>query len=148
MFSSYSTLFLLLFLKLIWCQKLVSCSSKFLNENKLKSTFKSPVVQTEDGLLQGTVHKSVGSGRDYYAYKGIPYAKPPLGLLRFKSPVKNDPWKGIFNATNEAQQCVQTAGVLGLTIAGSEDCLYLNVYTTNVSNLFCFLHNWFFLEHF
>ncbi|KAL1498381.1 hypothetical protein ABEB36_009188 [Hypothenemus hampei] len=95
-----------------------------------------PIVTIEDGKLQGTVHRSIGTEALYYAYRGIPYAKPPLGNLRFKSPLKNDQWIGVLNATQDKDQCVQTSGILGLTISGSEDCLYLNVYTPNVNGNF------------
>ncbi|CAG9761134.1 unnamed protein product [Ceutorhynchus assimilis] len=96
----------------------------------------SPVVKIKDGMLQGATQNSVGSDKVFYAFRGIPYAKPPIGDLRFKAPVKNDPWKGILDVTKDRDKCVQTAGILGLTIAGSEDCLHLNVYTPNVTGNF------------
>nr|WCJ12952.1 carboxylesterase [Dendroctonus armandi] len=93
----------------------------------------SPIVSITDGRVQGIVNSSVGSNREYYAYRGIPFANPPIGNLRFKAPIPNDPWTGILNATQTKEQCVQISGVLGLSITGSEDCLYLNVYTTKIS---------------
>ncbi|XP_066143101.1 juvenile hormone esterase-like [Euwallacea fornicatus] len=96
----------------------------------------SSIVKTLDGNVQGTVHRSVASNKLYYAYRGIPFAKPPVGKLRFRAPLKNDPWKGTLNATQEPESCVQTSGILGLTITGSEDCLYLNVYTPDVKGNF------------
>lgn len=41
------------------------------------------VVETSCGRLCGTVQKSI-EGYDYYAFKGVPYAKPPVGELRFQ----------------------------------------------------------------
>ena len=43
----------------------------------------SPKVDTRSGQLRGSVQKSI-DGFDFYAFKGIPYAKPPVGELRFK----------------------------------------------------------------
>ncbi|XP_050302252.1 esterase FE4-like [Anthonomus grandis grandis] len=97
------------------------------------SEAQGPIVTIDDGQILGSTQKSVGNGGTFYAFKGIPYAKPPVRNLRFQAPYKNDPWQGVLDATKEKDKCVQTAGILGLTIAGSEDCLHLNVYTTNVT---------------
>lgn len=44
---------------------------------------KSPIVHVADGEVEGVVELSRG-GREFYAYKGIPFAKPPVGDLRFQ----------------------------------------------------------------
>lgn len=44
---------------------------------------KYPIVEISDGKVRGTVLKNL-DGEDYYAFLGIPYAKPPIGKLRFK----------------------------------------------------------------
>ncbi|XP_030756467.1 pyrethroid hydrolase Ces2e-like [Sitophilus oryzae] len=93
----------------------------------------SPIVKISDGLIRGAVGKTVGNGQIFYAYRGIPFAKPPIGDLRFSAPVKNDPWKGILNATEDKASCVQQMDFLPLAVKGSEDCLYLNVYTKNIA---------------
>ncbi|XP_058121867.1 LOW QUALITY PROTEIN: juvenile hormone esterase-like [Anopheles ziemanni] len=63
------------------------------------------------------------------AFIGIPYAKPPVGKLRFKSPIPVDPWTGEYNATSRKPSCMQSSTVpLRDPIIGNEDCLYLNVY--------------------
>ncbi|VTR60347.1 carboxylesterase type B [Actinobacillus pleuropneumoniae] len=70
-----------------------------------------------------------------YAYgRGIPYAKPPVGPLRFRAPVPPDSWDGIRETTAFSPMCLQplesTSSMLGggVTKTVSEDCLYLNVW--------------------
>ncbi|CAH1119275.1 unnamed protein product [Phaedon cochleariae] len=88
-----------------------------------------PIVNIEDGAILGRVDKTVDQNKTYLAFQGIPYAKPPIGDLRFRPPVPNDKWNGTLNATREGSSCVQ--GILPVT--GSEDCLFINVYTTNLT---------------
>ena len=99
------------------------------------------VRDTGLGALQG-VDQSETSGT--YAWKGVPYAKPPVGALRWKAPVDPDAWTGtIRQATQFGNACVQygriygpgannrydeTIGTTLNTAVGSEDCLYLNIW--------------------
>ncbi|KAG7153841.1 Venom carboxylesterase-6-like 8, partial [Homarus americanus] len=77
------------------------------------------------------------SSRALYAYQGIPFAKPPVGDLRFKDPVPSEPWEGVRDGTKLPEPCLQvsffmfTSGVRvpPEKLLGVEDCLYLNVYT-------------------
>lgn len=46
-----------------------------------------PVVEVGQGLIQGTI-RSTPKGKSYYAFLGIPYAKPPIGELRFQVSIK------------------------------------------------------------
>ncbi|GJQ72643.1 hypothetical protein Trydic_g1305 [Trypoxylus dichotomus] len=67
-----------------------------------------------------------------YAWSGIPYAKPPLGELRFEPPQSLENWTGIWNATYGRNSCIGIS-LLDLlaeliTPMGDEDCLYINVY--------------------
>jgi para-nitrobenzyl esterase len=78
------------------------------------------VVKTESGLI-------AGYGTAVRSYKGIPYAAPPTGALRWKAPQPAKPWKGIFVAKAFSPGCMQ-AQLLGATPI-SEDCLTLNVWT-------------------
>jgi len=83
-----------------------------------------PAPQTakvEGGLIQGTSEGGLS------VYKGIPFAAPPTGELRWKSPQPVKPWQGTRSATGFAPQCMQggNAPPNGM----SEDCLYLNVWT-------------------
>lgn len=68
-------------------------------------------------------------------WRGIPYAEPPLGDLRWRPPQPAQPWDKALVTHQHASACSQMSGGTGETvpavngIAGSEDCLYLNVYT-------------------
>jgi para-nitrobenzyl esterase len=70
-----------------------------------------------------------------HAWLGIPFARPPVGELRWRAPQPPDPWPGTREALAFAPSCPQLAGPLGGRDGagrgrptGSEDCLYLNVY--------------------
>ncbi|XP_047513682.1 esterase FE4-like [Pieris napi] len=71
---------------------------------------------------------STPCGKQYYSFEGIPYAKPPTGPLRFRDPQKIDNWSGVLDATKPGNKAVQF-NPYTKSIEGSEDCLYLNVYT-------------------
>lgn len=92
------------------------------------------------GTIQG-VDDSARTGT--YAWKGIPFAKPPVGALRWKAPVDADAWTTPRTTTQFANACVQYGRIygpganntydatIGTTLGqavGNEDCLYLNVW--------------------
>jgi para-nitrobenzyl esterase len=87
-----------------------------------------PVIQTgtlitlSDGQIQGA---AAGMSRRFLA---IPFAKPPVGALRWKAPVKNDPFPSVRDATQFSGRCAQP-GSLQADGTENEDCLYLNVWT-------------------
>ncbi|KAL5280164.1 CES5A.2 family protein [Megaselia abdita] len=90
------------------------------------------VTLNHGGILVGHYSKTI-NGREISNFKGIPYAEPPVGDLRFKSPQPFPAWKGERSAINDTADCFQVeASVHGTTPAGQEDCLYLNVYVPNV----------------
>jgi para-nitrobenzyl esterase len=60
-------------------------------------------------------------------YRGIPYAAPPVGPLRWQPPQAPTPWSGTLDATKFAPHCPQTASYSGIA-STTEDCLYLNVF--------------------
>ncbi|GAB1863192.1 Carboxylic ester hydrolase [Camponotus japonicus] len=90
-------------------------------------------VCVRDGKLVGIVQKGI-YGR-YVAFRGIPYAKPPVGELRFKDPVPPEPWSGRRDATKYGNVAVQIDIIKKSEIIGDEDCLYLNVFTTDIKSL-------------
>ena len=80
---------------------------------------------TKVRTLYGRVEGKADEG-DTLAWKGIPYAKPPVGDLRWKAPRDPDPWKGTRKAYDFGSECTQYD--LTGSIKGSEDCLYLNIW--------------------
>ncbi|KAK9720295.1 Carboxylesterase family [Popillia japonica] len=86
------------------------------------------LVSLQDGLVRGQYKESY-NGRKFMAFEGIPYAKPPIGDLRFEDPQPVQPWIGVFEA-KYLYTCVQISmlPVGPQTDLGDEDCLYLNVY--------------------
>ncbi|XP_014273010.1 esterase FE4 [Halyomorpha halys] len=108
--------------------RLVLCALVLYQTTVLAS---QPEVVLQQGALKGLWAHSAG-GRTYAAFYGIPYAKPPQGKNRFKEPVAADPWLGVYNATKEPPKCLQLSFSFmnpPSTLEGSEDCLYLNVFT-------------------
>ncbi|XP_071650123.1 juvenile hormone esterase-like isoform X1 [Temnothorax longispinosus] len=87
-------------------------------------------ICVHEGKLIGIVEKCV-YGNDYVAFRGIPYAKPPIGELRFKDPVPAEPWSGDRDASKHGNVAVQI-DLFTNEVEGDEDCLYLNVYTTKI----------------
>ncbi|MET0379371.1 MAG: carboxylesterase family protein, partial [Spongiibacteraceae bacterium] len=87
------------------------------------------VVQIGQGKLAGAIDPE----HEVLSFKGIPYAKPPVGELRWRAPVTAPGWSGVRQATSFGNICPQGSVDIGsggtATTAGSEDCLYLNVYT-------------------
>ncbi|XP_017785446.1 PREDICTED: venom carboxylesterase-6-like [Nicrophorus vespilloides] len=90
---------------------------------------RGPFVQIKNGVLRGT-YMETKNGRKFEGYMGIPYAKPPIGDLRFKEPVAATYWSGVKDATKVHGLCPQR-NIYTRTdvIEGDEDCLFLNVYT-------------------
>src|SRR2546425_5931170 len=87
-------------------------------------------VRLESGLLSG----ASGSSPEVRVYKGIPYAAPPVGDLRWKAPKAPAPWQGVRDAAQFSPICYQQPYPAGSIYRSapqpvSEDCLYLNVWT-------------------
>ncbi|XP_060534151.1 juvenile hormone esterase-like [Cylas formicarius] len=85
------------------------------------------IVDLPDGRIQGTV--ITNENKSYYAYRGIPFATPPLGKLRFQAPLPPQPWDGILETKESKDCCISMTENILQNGAQSEDCLYLNVYT-------------------
>lgn len=94
------------------------------------------VVETSSGLVRG-LSKNV-LGREVHVFTGIPFAKPPVGPLRFRKPIPAEPWTGILDATQLSNSCYQERyeyfpGFEGEEMWNpntniSEDCLFLNIW--------------------
>jgi len=88
-------------------------------------------VRVEQGLLAGTS----GSSADVRVYRGIPFAAPPVGDLRWKAPQPAEKWQGLRHAAEFSSACWQTQYPAAAAIYQaklpplSEDCLYLNIWT-------------------
>lgn len=68
----------------------------------------------------------IGVDSDFDVFFGIPFAKPPVGDLRFANPERPDPWVDTYDATTVRALCPQP-----MVGTKDEDCLYLNVYAPN-----------------
>ncbi|HKU44412.1 MAG TPA: carboxylesterase family protein, partial [Polyangiales bacterium] len=85
----------------------------------------APTATVKQGKLQG---KLVNTTREFL---GIPYAKAPIGALRFAPPQAAPGWSGTRSAVAMGPSCPQPAGALAAPGPQSEDCLTLNVYAPN-----------------
>lgn len=115
----------------------------------------SPIVTIKTGKLKGRTAVDE-NGSTYLSFQGIPYAKPPLGSLRFKvniyrknkeqnvkivfkAPQPAEQWDGIKDATKQGKGCY-ARNFLGNGFVGAEDCLFLNVYSPSVFKDFSASH--------
>jgi len=92
----------------------------------LAQVIDSPKVKTADGVVQGVIMQS-----GIHSFKGIPYAQPPVGDLRWKEPQAPKKWKGILHTDHFAPQAMQApiySDMMFRSNGKSEDCLYLNVW--------------------
>lgn len=91
------------------------------------------VVTVKQGKLLGHREANVLNGRLYFAFYGIPYAKPPIENLRFKNPEPIEPWNNTFDASLQYYgTCAQSHIIHKRRLYGVEDCLYLNIYTPQI----------------
>ncbi|XP_045516765.1 venom carboxylesterase-6-like [Pieris brassicae] len=91
----------------------------------------NPIVRVHHGLLQGAWKKST-NGRTYASFRGIPYARPPVGKYRFREPQAMKPWTGTWDASRPLSDCLQYEPFLK-KIMGDENCLFVNVYTPKIN---------------
>lgn len=95
------------------------------------------IVEVESGRIRGILDQN-GLGLEF---RGIPFAAPPTGDLRWRPPVEVDPWPGIRNGDRFGSACIQPMnprnGLMQIFESGdrpecgmSEDCLYLNIWTS------------------
>ena len=102
-----------------------------------RATVYGSILGTDDAATNGT-----------YSWKGVPFAKPPVGELRWKAPVDPTPWTTVKTTQKLGNACVQTGrlygpgqnnqydATIGTSIGkttGSEDCLYLNIWAPSTA---------------
>uniref|UniRef100_A0A8C5UDV7 Carboxylic ester hydrolase n=1 Tax=Malurus cyaneus samueli TaxID=2593467 RepID=A0A8C5UDV7_9PASS len=100
-----------------------------------------PEAETKYGRVRGYQFKVDSAEKSVNVFLGLPFAKPPVGSLRFSEPQPPEPWEGERDATSYPPMCLQDKA-LGQYVSDlvtnrkekvalqvSEDCLYLNVYT-------------------
>ncbi len=93
------------------------------------------IIDLDSGKISGLL---VGRDPEIRVFKGIPYAAPPVGDLRWRPPQSVKSWKGVLECTSFGPVCPQPQGRTRLTQMTfdkiSEDCLYLNVWTKAKDN--------------
>ncbi|XP_034378075.1 acylcarnitine hydrolase-like isoform X1 [Arvicanthis niloticus] len=105
----------------------------------------SPIRNTHTGQVRGKFVHLEDTKADVHAFLGIPFAKPPVGPLRFAPPEAPEPWRGVRDGTSEPAKCLQNDDIVNLkglkkikiimpAFSVSEDCLYLNIYAPAHAN--------------
>ena len=93
----------------------------------LSASAPAPIVNAPAGSLRGTTEGNLN------VFRGIPFAEPPVGPLRWKPPVPKANWQGTRDATSFGAACWQPVSKLNTIYANdpfpmSEDCLTLNIW--------------------
>ncbi|XP_036044842.1 acylcarnitine hydrolase-like isoform X3 [Onychomys torridus] len=100
----------------------------------------SPIRNTNTGQVRGSLIQVNDTKAGVHRFLGIPFAKPPVGPLRFAPPEAPEPWSGVRDGTSYPAMCLQNFDMMNIEgrvdmkqilppISMSEDCLHLNVYT-------------------
>jgi para-nitrobenzyl esterase len=88
-----------------------------------------PLVKIDTGTLEGRDTAGV------MVFRGIPYARPPVGPLRWRPPLPAQIWRGVRDAKQLGHNCIQHqpySDIDPFAAGVSEDCLYLNVWTKSL----------------
>lgn len=91
------------------------------------------IIDTKYGPVRGTTRTSL-LGQEYLSFQGIPYAKAPIGELRFKPPVAPEKWINPLDCTQQSLPCYHFDRRIN-EIVGSEDSLKINVFTKTINPL-------------
>ncbi|XP_021263800.1 fatty acyl-CoA hydrolase precursor, medium chain-like isoform X4 [Numida meleagris] len=115
------------------------CSTTFIICGTEGQKAAEPEVTIAHGRLRGKQVNVKGTDRLVNVFLGIPFAKAPVGSLRFSPPEPADPWNDVRDATSYPPLCPQDLAMLKnaeknykekhIQFRTSEDCLYLNVYS-------------------
>jgi para-nitrobenzyl esterase len=106
----------------------VAVAAVLLAQVTTASADNTDIVRVSSGELQGTTDPSTG----IHEFKGVPYAQPPVGPLRWREPQPVQHWTGVRAATDFgpcAEQVIPSGDLVIRASKASEDCLYLNVWT-------------------
>ena len=117
-------------LAVLWLVSLVGCTEKEAEMSAEMHKERVNQVSTEHGMLQGTWSEtdlSIG------VFRGIPYAQPPVGELRWRAPKDLTSWTGVRQATTFGAACWQSYSDDAFVwsrgeFPRSEDCLHLNIW--------------------
>ena len=90
-------------------------------KKEVKAWRGNQTVQTRYGAVKGYEDQA-----NSWVWKAIPFARPPIGDLRWKAPRDPEPWDGVREEREFSERACQNR-MLQDTIIGSEDCLYLNI---------------------
>ena len=100
--------------------------------SNFNGTDKDIVVKSQSGNYLGI------EATDLYVFKGVPYAEPPVGALRWRAPRDVEYLDAIIDATEFKNECVQpkdNSSIFNRNLStGDEDCLYLNIYVPKNQN--------------
>lgn len=108
-------------------------------EYLLRPAFDAPILlRTKLGIVEGV--RSIKFNKHLYTFLSVPYAKPPVGELRFKPPQPVERWDGVLQTTKWPPFCIQPSMTLAsksspvhvLSQMMTEDCLYLNIWTPSL----------------
>ena len=120
------------------CLLLLACPIAFLPFSQkawAEPNGTTEAIQLDTGKISGLL---VSRDPEIRVFKGIPYAAPPVGSLRWRPPQSVKPWQDVLQSTSFGPVCPQPEGRTRLTQTKfdkiSEDCLYLNVWTTAKDN--------------
>uniref|UniRef100_A0A8C8UIJ5 Carboxylic ester hydrolase n=1 Tax=Peromyscus maniculatus bairdii TaxID=230844 RepID=A0A8C8UIJ5_PERMB len=100
----------------------------------------NPIRNTHTGQIRGSLFYVKDTKIGVHSFLGIPFAKPPVGRLRFAPPEAPEPWSGVRDGTSHPAMCLQSLEMMNVEamedmnmtvppISMSEDCLHLNIYT-------------------
>ncbi|TKR83113.1 hypothetical protein L596_016757 [Steinernema carpocapsae] len=129
---SFGVVYSILSISFVAISKQENLLIRELNLEETREIALTDLIQTSLGQLQGRLITTVTRVQGY-AFLGIPYAEPPIGELRFKAPVPESSWNGTLDATSYQKDCMWNSSFNKIDLSYSqlsEDCLYLNVFTS------------------
>ena len=114
----------------LWDTTLLAATVLVLSGAALLNAAVGDVVKLEAGQVSG----SAGASSEMRVFKGVPFAEPPVGNLRWKAPQPVAHWDGVRKSDAFGPACMQNAAAGGAGQQISEDCLYLNIWTSAKSS--------------